>query len=251
MTSLPVVALHAFPLNRHLWDAQADALRAAGHEVLTPDLPGFGGTPAPDVEPNLDVFAASVLAEMDAAGFDRVILGGLSLGGYAAMALLRMAPERVAALVLADTRSGADTPEAAAGRVATAAQIELASDLGAFAQGMIPALVGSTTLEGRPDVVDTVRGWIEAANPAGIAWALRAMAARPDSTDLLAGFDGPALIIWGEEDTLTNRAHQDSMIDALANVEFAVIPGAGHLTAIESPEAVTGVLLDFVAAQNG
>ncbi len=251
MTALPFVALHAFPLNHHLWDAQADALRAAGHEVLTPNLPGFGGTPVPDAEPNLDVFAASVLAEMDAAGFDRVILGGLSLGGYAAMALLRMAPERVAALVLADTRSGADTPEAAAGRVATAAQIELASDLGAFAQGMIPALVGSTTLEGRPDVVDTVRGWIEAANPAGIAWALRAMAARPDSTDLLAGFDRPALIIWGEEDTLTNRAHQDSMIDALANVEFAVIPGAGHLTAIESPEAVTGVLLDFVAAQNG
>ena len=251
MTSLPVVALHAFPLNRHLWDAQADALRAAGHEVLTPDLPGFGGTPAPDVEPNLDVFAASVLAAMDAAGYDRVILGGLSMGGYTAMALLRLAPERVAALVLADTRCAADTPEGAAARLATASQVESIGDTRAFARAMIPTLVGPSTLADRPEVVDLVRGWIEANDPAGVAWALRAMAGRPDSAATLAAFAGPALIIWGEEDTLTNRADQEPMIDALADVEFAIIPGAGHLTAVESPEAVAGVLLDFVTAQKG
>lgn len=247
---LPVILLHAFPLNHHLWDAQADAVRATGRAVLTPDLPGFGSSPVPDVltEPSIDVFAGAVLAAADIAGFDRFVLGGLSMGGYTAMAVHRMDPHRISALVLADTRATADTPEGADGRRATAAALEGATDLTAFARATIPTLVGPTTLASRPGVVEAVRGWIESNDPAGVAWALRAMAARPDSVPTLESFDGPALIIWGEEDELTNRDAQTPMLDALADVELAVVPGAGHLSAIEAPEAVTGVLLDFLSS---
>ena len=104
------------------------------------------------------------------------------------------------------------------------------------------------SLAERADVVETVRGWIEANDPRGIAWAQRAMAARPDSVATLAAYDGPALIVWGEEDTLTVRADQDPMLDALDDVELAMIPNAGHLTAIEAPDAVTGVMLEFLAS---
>ena len=114
----------------------------------------------------------------------------------------------------------------------------------------MPNLVGATTTNSRPEVVEVVRGWIEENSAAGVAWAQRAMAVRPDSLDDLAAFAGPALIVWGEEDTLTGRAEQDLMVDSLNDVELAVIPEAGHLSAIERPDAVTGVLLDFLASLN-
>ena len=244
---LPVILLHAFPLNHPLWDAQAAAIRATGREVLTPDLPGFGSALTPESNPSLDVFAGAVLAAADIAGYERFILGGLSMGGYTAMALLRMDPHRVAGLILADTRCTPDTPEAAANRRATADSVSVSEDLAAFARATIPNLVGATTLAERPDVTNTVRTWIEANSPLGVAWALRAMANRPDSTATLAAFDGPSLVVWGEEDELTNRAEHEHMVDLLTDTELALIPGAGHLSSIESPDAVTGVVLDFLA----
>ncbi|MEI6373333.1 MAG: alpha/beta hydrolase [Actinomycetes bacterium] len=248
MTDLPVILLHAFPLNCALWADQAAALRAAGYDVRTPDLPGFGASPVAETEPDLDVFAGAVLGAADAAGFDRFVLGGLSMGGYTSMAVLRRAPERVAALILADTRATADSEESAANRRRIADELEAGLDRATFARAIIPTLVGETTLAERPDVIETVRAWIEANDPRGIAWAQRAMALRPDSVTTLAAYEGPALIVWGEEDTLTNRADQDPMLDALDDVELAMIPSAGHLTAIESPDAVTGVLLEFLAS---
>ena len=248
MTNLPVILLHAFPLNCALWADQAAALRAGGYDVRTPDFPGFGASPVAETQPDLDVFAGAVLGAADAAGFERFALAGLSMGGYTAMAVLRRAPERVAALILADTRATADSEEAAANRRRIADELEAGLDLATFARAMIPTLVGQTTLADRVDVVETVRGWIEANDPRGIAWAQRAMAARPDSVATLRAYDGPALIVWGEEDTLTGRTDQDLMLDALDDVELAMIPNAGHLTAIEAPDAVTGVLLEFLAS---
>jgi pimeloyl-ACP methyl ester carboxylesterase len=98
----------------------------------------------------------------------------------------------------------------------------------------------------RPEVIDTVRGWIEDNPPATIANALRALAARPDSVTELEAFKRPALIVWGDEDTLTNRDDQEPMLDALDDGELAIIASAGHLSSVESPDAVSAVLIDFV-----
>jgi pimeloyl-ACP methyl ester carboxylesterase len=244
-----VVLLHAFPVTSALWSAQAAALRVDGHRVWTPDLRGFGATPLGGDEPSLDRTADDVIALLDRDGVDRAVVGGLSMGGYVAMALLRRAPERVAALVLADTKATADSDEARANRLAVAAAMETGdADLAALAAGLLPALLGETTRLERSDVVATVTGWIASADPAAVAWAQRAMAARPSSLADLEAFDRPALIVWGEEDTLSPRAEQDLMVDALGDVELAVLPGAGHLSAVETPDAVTGVLLDFLGA---
>ena len=250
MTAVPIVLVHAFPLDHRLWVAQSEALEAAGYSVLAPDLPGLGTAPLAIGEPSLTAYADAVLAAADGAGFDRFVLGGLSLGGYVAMAVLRVAPQRVAGLILADTRATADLPEAAENRRVVADQVEAAGDTRALARAMMPNLVGATTTNSRPEVVEVVRGWIEENSAAGVAWAQRAMAVRPDSLDDLAAFAGPALIVWGEEDTLTGRAEQDLMVDSLNDVELAVIPEAGHLSAIERPDAVTGVLLDFLMSLN-
>ncbi len=245
-----VVLLHAFPLDHRLWDDVVDAVAAADWDVVVPDLRGFGGSAfgpePPDDEPSLTAMARDVLAALDRMGLASVVLGGLSLGGYVAMEIVRQDPDRVAALVLADTKASADTEDARANRLRVADQVLAAGSTEALARAMLPALLGATTHQQRPEVVATVRGWIHEAEPAGVAWAQRAMAARPDSHADLARLTVPSLVLWGAEDALAPADEQHSMLAVLRDARDVVIPGAGHLSAVEDPEAVTAALVAFL-----
>src|SRR4051794_31840791 len=108
-----VVLLHGFPLNRTMWAQQLTQVGTA-YRVIAPDLRGHGSTPAPAGVYTMDEMAGDVLETLDALGLNvPVVLGGLSMGGYVALAAVARAPERFRALMLLDTRAGADTPEAA------------------------------------------------------------------------------------------------------------------------------------------
>ena len=246
-----VVLLHAFPMDNSLWAAQRQALGHAGHRVITPDLPGFGGSALAGDAPSLDVMADAVVELLDHLGIERAVVGGLSLGGYVTMALLRRHPERMSAIILADTKASADTPDAAANRQAVAAAVEEAGSAAGIADGMLPNLLGATTRDSRPDVVATVRRWIGAQPAAGVAWAQRAMAARPDSLGDIAGFGGPVLVLYGAEDTISPAADAAAMAEAARSggsiTTVVEIPAAGHLTAVEDPDAVTHALLGWLA----
>lgn len=243
-SGLPLVLLHAFPLSSAMWLEQREIL-GAHCRVITPDQRGFGGSPLGDDEPSLAECADDVLALLDRLELDTVVLGGLSMGGYVAMELLRRVPERVTALVLADTKASADSPEAREGRLRTADTVER-EGTAQLAETMLPALLGATTLDRRPAVAGRVRGLVTAAPPAAVAWASRAMAARPDSFDVLRATDVPALVVVGDQDTLSPLAQAQEMVDALPQGRLAVMPEAGHLSAMEDPEAfgaeVTGFL---------
>lgn len=245
-----VVLLHAFPMDSALWAGQRRALAAAGYRVVAVDLPGFGGSAAPIEPPSLDVMADEVADLMDQLGLAEAVVGGLSMGGYVVMALLRRHPGRLRGLVLADTKASADPPEAAANRLRVAADVESAGSTAALAEAMIPNLLGTTTRASRPAVVDTVRRWIGAQPAAGVAWAQRAMAARPDSSADLAGFGRPVLVIVGEQDTISPLADAQAMAAAARSggspVTVAEIAGAGHLSAIEDPDAVSRALLAWL-----
>jgi pimeloyl-ACP methyl ester carboxylesterase len=246
----PVVLLHAFPMDNSLWAAQRQALGQAGHRVITPDLPGFGGSALAQDAPSLDVMADAVIGLLDHLGIERAVVGGLSMGGYVTMALLRRHPDRLSAIILADTKAVPDTPEAAAGRRAVAASVESAGTDG-LAEATLPNLLGATTRDSRPDVVATVRRWIGAQPAAGVAWAQRAMAARPDSLGAIAGFGGPVLLLYGAEDTISPAADAAAMAEAARSggsiTTVVEIPAAGHLTAVEDPDAVTHALLGWLA----
>lgn len=246
-----VVLLHAFPLDKRLWDDVVDAVAEAGWDVVVPDLRGFGesafGEDGPDDEPSLAWMARDVLGMLDRLSVSSAVVVGLSLGGYVAMELVRQDASRVAALGLVDTKASADTDEARANRLRVAEQVLEAGSTTALARASLPGLLGTTTQATRPDVVTRVRGWIEEADPAGVAWAQRAMAARPDSHRDLAALAVPALVLWGEEDALSGREEQDSMVEALRDARFVVVPGCGHLSAVEAPEAVATALVDFLA----
>jgi pimeloyl-ACP methyl ester carboxylesterase len=252
-----VVLLHAFPMDSALWAAQRRGLAAAGFRVVTIDLPGFGGSALSTEAPNLDVMADEVAAVMDHLGLAEAVVGGLSMGGYVVMAMLRRHPDRLRGIILADTKAGADPAEAAANRLRLADDVEDAGTTRGLAEAMLPNLLGATTREDRPAVVDTVRRWIAAQPAAGVAWAQRAMAVRPDSTADLAGFGRPVLVIVGEQDTISPLAEAQAIARAArsggSRADVVEIPGVGHLSAVEDPDAVTHALqawLPSVAASD-
>lgn len=237
--------LHAFPLNASMWSAQREAL-AGSFRVICPDQRGFGGTQLGHDEPSLDEVADDVVAMLDARKVGTFVVGGLSMGGYVAMALLRRHPERVTGLVLADTKASADPPEAAANRRRIADAVIEAGSSALLLDEVLPKLVGTTTRERRPLVWGRVKALVERAPAYAVAWAQRAMAERPDSFDTLKGIDVPALVVRGTEDALSSEEDTQAMADALPDARLVTIPDSGHLTAVETPEEFNAALLEFV-----
>lgn len=248
-----VVLLHAFPCDGRLWQPQAAELVADGWRVIVPDLPGFGESALLDNEPSVDATAAAVLDMLDERGVDRCILGGVSLGGYVAMAMLRRRPELAGALLLCGTKATADGDEARRNRERLATLVlESPDDCARILEGaVLPGLLGETSRAARPEAVERVRGWLAKAPAGAVAWYQRAMAQRPDSQAVLADLAVPALVIWGEEDALSPRSEQDLMIERLAMGELAVVPRAGHLAGVERPELVGAEIRRFADLVRG
>lgn len=240
----PVVLLHAFPLNRRMWAPQVAEL-AARWRVITPDFRGHGESGVADEDSTMERLAEDVRGLLDHLKLGRVALGGLSMGGYVALAFYRRWPELVAALVLADTRAGADTEEGRRGRYETAALAERDGSA-AIANMMVPKLLGPATHERKPEVVAAVRAMILEASPAGIAAALRGMAARPASFDLLPTIKCPTLIIVSELDGLTPPADSEAMAKAIPGSTLVRIAEAGHLSNLEQPEEFNSALSGFL-----
>lgn len=238
VSNLPLLLLPPFPFDHRAWSEVAEALEG---DVVLVDPPGFGGEA--DDEPSLEAYAEAVLLALDARGQHRFVAAGNSMGGYAAMALLEAAPHRVAGIGLFGTKSTADPDEAREGRLKMADGAdrgELADDL---LWGMKPGFLGDSTRTARPDLVRTVDEWADAAPLEGIAWAQRAMAARPDRTAVLEETDVPAMVVRGTEDTLMDAAAHQTMADALG-CEVQEVE-SGHLVPLEAPDACVQALTDL------
>ena len=242
----PIILLHAFPLNADMWRPQL-AQVPSGWRMVAPDLLGFGLSPRPSGSPppTLDEAAADVDGLMYALEIPAAVIVGLSMGGYVAFALFRRAPRRFTGLVLADTKAQADTQE---GREGRRKMIALAQESGArgVADQMLPKLLGETSRESRPEVALAVRQMIEAAPVSAIADASLAMMGRPDSTADLAAARCPALVIVGAEDGITPPAEAAAIQRAIAGSRVVVLPGAGHLSNLEAPDAFSRALSEFL-----
>lgn len=241
----PLVLLHAFPLDRRLWDSVVPLLVKQGYEPIVPDLRGFGANThlLPDV-PSLDVLADDIAELIDQAGGNAVV-AGVSLGGYVAMNLARRYPHLVAGLGLIDTKAGADGEAAVQGRLAFADRVELEGS-GWVADAMIPNLISDHTIATQPAVEAAVREQIADCPPATIAWIQRAMAARPDSFPVLQDLAAPVLVVVGSEDLLSPPAEALAMAEVAQRATLIEIPQVGHLTPMESPELVTTALIDWL-----
>jgi pimeloyl-ACP methyl ester carboxylesterase len=237
--------LHAFPLTAEMWQPQLDAA-PAGWRVLAPDLAGFGGTDDTPGAATIDDFARDVAALADHIGVNRFVLGGLSMGGYATFAGVRLLAPRLEAIVLADTKAGADTPQAREGR-AKMLSLVASEGVGAVADEMLPKLLGGTTQRDEQGVVPLVRGLIERNSARGVARAIERLRDRPDSTPLLPAIALPALIVVGEEDGITPVAESRAMHAAIRGSTLAVLPRAGHLASLEAPMGFNAAVAAFLA----
>jgi 3-oxoadipate enol-lactonase len=238
-----IVFIHGFPHDRTLWSAQLAAL-AREARCIAPDLAGFGGS-ALDAEASMDAYADDVVGLLDHLGIDEAVVCGLSMGGYVALALWRRHAQRVRALVLSDTKAGADDD---AGRARRRELIALARTEGSAAvtDAMLPGMVGKSTRARCPGLVDRVRAMGAAASPEALVAGLEAMMARPDSTPTLATITVPTLVVVGDEDALTPRAQAEQLRDGIAGSRLEVIAGAGHVPCMERPAAFNFVLGEFM-----
>jgi pimeloyl-ACP methyl ester carboxylesterase len=237
----PLLFIHAFPLNSALWEDQITAL-SPHYRVIAPDLRGFGDSARGSGASSLDQYADDLAALLGQLAIESATIVGLSLGGYISFALWRRHRQRIAALVLADTRAGADSDEGKQNREKSA-QLAETQGLGAIADQMLPKLLSANA----PAALrDRVRSIIESNDPAGVAAAQRAMAARPDSTPLLAAIDVPTLVLVGSEDALTPPSEAEAMFNAIPGCRIAELPGAGHLANLEAPEAFNAQLTEFL-----
>jgi pimeloyl-ACP methyl ester carboxylesterase len=243
----PLVLLHGFPLNRAMWRAQVAGLRDR-FTVIAPDFRGFGDSEIPRDPMSMDAYAQDVLALLDALGCPRFALGGLSMGGYVAFRVMALAAERVSALLIADSRAEPDTEEGRQRRHAAVARIENEGPAG-YLEEFAGQLVGPTTRAQRPGVVQAVREIIGTPPARSLTAALSAMASRPDSRSLLGEVKVPALVVVGEEDTLTPPEAAEAMVAALPNARLVRIPAAGHMSNLEAPEAFTRAVREFLAAE--
>jgi pimeloyl-ACP methyl ester carboxylesterase len=240
-TGQPLLFIHAFPLHSASWERQLAAL-SSHHRVIAPDLRGLGATARGSGAASLDQHADDLAALLGHLGIEQATVAGLSMGGYISFALWRRHRERIAALILANTRAGADTEEGKQGREKNA-QLAETQGSGAIADQMLPKLLSPKA----PDALrDEVRGIIESNDPAGIAAALRAMAARPDSTPLLPTIDVPTLVLVGIEDALIPPSESEALFNAIPGCRIAELPGAGHLSSLEAPEAFNAQVTEFL-----
>ncbi len=240
----PVVLLHAFPLNRKMWRPQVEAL-AGRYRLITLDFRGHGGSGTASEDSTMERLAEDVRGLLDCLKLERVVLGGLSMGGYVAFTFLRRWPERVTALILADTRASADTEEGRKARYETAALAEREGSA-VIAERMLPKLLATATPERKPEIVSVVREMILEATPAGIASALRGMAARAPAFDLLPQIKIPTLILVGEHDVLTPPADSEAMAKEIPGSTLVKIPDAGHLSNLEQPAVFNSALSKFL-----
>jgi pimeloyl-ACP methyl ester carboxylesterase len=240
----PLLLLHAFPLGLAMWEPQVRALSDA-FRLVRFDARGFGASPPGDGLLSMERIAADAVALLDLLGLPQAAICGLSMGGYAAFALYRRYPERVRALVLADTRAVPDSPEARKGRADLADKVRRQGPEAA-AEAFLPKLLGETTRQERPELVERVREMI-LANPArGIADALGGLAGRADATDLLAQIRVPTAFVVGEEDGISTPAEMEGLHRQVKGSTFVKLPRAGHLSNLEDPrgfnEAVRALL---------
>jgi len=240
----PIILLHAFPLVHGVWQPQLEAL-SEEFWVITSDFRGHGKTEATSEPYSMDLLASEVKALIQSLGARDIVLGGISMGGYVAMAYAHSYIEDLQALMFADTKMEADSPQARQGRLDNA-NLVLTEGVPVFAERLLPRLFSKENVESNASIVQAARKTIGAMNPMGIVGALQGMMERADSTKLLETIRIPTLIIVGEKDVLTTVDDSKRMAGKVLDSKLVIIPGASHISTLEQPDTVTNAIQVFL-----
>ncbi len=246
----PVILLHAFPLDGRIWLDHAQTL-SSRNQVIVPDLRGFGNAYsqlAGLTEIPIDLVADDIAALLAQRGIRKAALGGISRGGYVALAFARKYPERLAGLMLFDTRANPADPK----ETQTYSDLvpRLASEgISAAVDVMKTRLLGPETLAHNPALLTTVNAIIESQKPDAVAAAALGMIHRADARHTLAHIGVPVLAMAGIDDAAYENTK--AIADAIPGAQFTAVPGAGHLSILEQPAFAAAGMRDFLSGLTG
>lgn len=243
-TGIPVILIHGFPFSKAMWKPQVELLKK-DYYVVTYDVRGHGGSDPGDGQYSIEYFVDDLIGLMDHLMIPRAVVAGLSMGGYIALRAVERNPERIRALVLADTRSEPDGNE---GKIKRSVQAQLVKTDGMklFAETFVKSLFWEKTFENNPETVRLVREMIERTSALAVSGTLIALAARTDTTPVLFTIRVPVLILVGQHDVLTPPSASHAMKDKIPDAEIRIIPQSGHLSNLENTEEFNGHLANFL-----
>ncbi len=238
---VPLLLIHGFPLDRTLWRTQIAGLSQL-YRVIAPDLRGFGRSSETDGEAvTMDQYAADLKSLLDSVNIPQAVVGGISMGGYIALAFYAQYADRVKGLILANTRAVPDSQEGKQSRLANAQKVG-EDGPGFLVETMAPNMLGPAA---KTEIKIAVRSMMARQRAAGIASALRGMAIRPDRTALLRFATVPVLIVSGSQDVLIPPSDSEVMHALIPNSRLVIIPDAGHLSNLDKADAFNHVVREF------
>jgi pimeloyl-ACP methyl ester carboxylesterase len=230
----PLVLVHGFPLDHHLWDEVVPLLEGT-FDLILPDLRGFGESSVVDSFYTMEDYASDLAGLLDHLGIQKAAIAGHSMGGYVALAFVRLFPERVRGLGLVASQVLADSEERKQGRYQSAAEVA-EHGIGSVVEAMTPKFTPNVKLQA------FARESMERQQPAAYIGALKAMAERVDSSPLLSAFDFPVVVIHGVADALIPIDRAREVKAALPQAHFVEIRGAGHMPMMEAKEQTAEAL---------
>ncbi|MEW2396929.1 alpha/beta fold hydrolase [Streptomyces sp. NPDC046862] len=243
----PLVLVHGHPFDRTMWRPQAEHFSRTGWRVITPDLRGYGESTVVPGKTMLETFARDIAGLLDHLGLDRVVLGGLSMGGQIVMEFHRLFPDRVRGLLLADTFAAAETEEGRNARYEMAERL-LREGMTGYAGEVLSKMVAPHNIEELPAVAEHVLAMMSGTDPEGAAAALRGRAERPDYTGMLRDVAVPTLVVVGSDDEFTPVGDARLIHERVPGSTLAIIDGAAHMPNLERPAEFNAALERFLDA---
>lgn len=240
-----LLLIHGHAFDRTMWRPQLEWAARLGWRVIAPDLRGYGESGSAVGKTTLDVFARDLVSLLDHLAIERAVVAGLSMGGQIAMELCRSHPRRIEGLILAATFAQAETQAGKRHRAATAERL-LTEGMAHYAQELLPRMLSARSIEAFPELARHVLAMMCNADPSGAAAALRGRAERPDYTDTLQRFAGPALIVVGDEDAFTTLEDAQGMHALIKGSRLLPLHGVGHMPNLERPAAFNAALEEFL-----
>jgi len=244
-SGVPLLLIHGFPLNREIWRPQIETFSATAR-VIALDLRGHGQSPPTGGPYSMDLLADDCADVLEVLKVDQpVVVCGHSMGGYVSFAFYRRHSEKVAGLILAATRSGADSDEAKINRDKSAQGIEIHGTQPVI-DSMLPIIMAPQTYLERPELVTRVRDIMSQTSASGMISALLGMKTRSDSTPTLGQINVPTLIIHGADDQIIPLSDSEDMQSMIPDSQLDVIPDAGHLPNLEQDQLFNQPVKNFL-----
>jgi pimeloyl-ACP methyl ester carboxylesterase len=241
---LPVAFIHGFPFNHEMWKPQLAALPNDVRIILY-DVRGHGASDVGDGQFTIELFVEDLIALLDHLVIKKVVLCGLSMGGYIALRAFEKYPGRISGLILCDTKSESDTNDAKIKRAVTMKAIK-ESDADTFAENFVRSIFWEKTFDKNPDIIEAAKQMIRKNSPIGICGTLLALASRTDTTQVLTSINVPTCIIAGEYDKLAPPSSAQAMHKTIVGSELHILSNAGHMSNLENSKKFNEILIAFL-----